>query len=82
MLLGPWILSVVGSLSGPFLAFAIPGYMIAYNNSNPIEMWTNARRSLIEGYNICKAIDKWTAELSFSKVMIFTLEILLRSNCR
>lgn len=69
---GQFIFCAFGSLSGPFLAFAIPGYMMKYNNSNPIEMWTNARMSLKEGFNICKAIDKKTTEMSFSKVMILT----------
>jgi hypothetical protein len=55
--------------------------MMAYNHSNPIEMWTNARRSLKEGYKICKEIDKWTAELSFSKVMIFTYFELIFRKC-
>ena len=50
--------------------------MMAYNHSNPIEMWTNARRSLKEGYKICKEIDKWTAELSFSKVINFQKMII------
>ena len=30
--------------------------------------------SLKEGYNICKAIDKKTTEMSFSKVMLLTLK--------
>ena len=71
---GQSIFCAVGSLSGPFLAFAIPGYMMKYNNSNPIEMWTNARMSLKEGFNICKVIDKKTTEMSFSKVMILILK--------
>lgn len=48
--------------------------MMKYNNSNPIEMWTNARMSLKEGFNICKVIDKKTTEMSFSKVMILILK--------
>merc|ERR1712051_893145 len=70
IIIGTPILCTFGSISGPFLAFVIPGYMMAYNHSNPIEMWTNARRSLKEGYKICKEIDKWTAGLSFSKLRI------------
>ena len=50
-----------------------------YNNSNPIEMWTNARMSLKEGYNICKAIDKKTTKMSFSKVMILILKSYFES---
>jgi hypothetical protein len=61
------------------LAFAIPGYMMKYNNSNPIEMWTNARMSLKEGFNICKVIDKKTTEMSFSKVMILILKSYFES---
>jgi len=70
IIIGTPILCTFGSISGPFLAFVIPAYMMAYNHSNPIEMWTNARRSLKEGYKICKEIDKWTAGLSFSKLRI------------
>ena len=76
---GQCIFCAVGSLSGPFLAFAIPGYMMKYNNSNPIEMWTNARMSLKEGFNICKVIDKKTTEMSFSKVMILILKCCFES---
>ena len=76
---GQSIFCTVGSLSGPFLAFAIPGYMMKYNNSNPIEMWTNARMSLKEGFNICKVIDKKTTEKSFTKVMILILESYFES---
>lgn len=53
--------------------------MMKYNNSNPIEMWTNARMSLKEGFNICKVIDKKTTEMSFSKVMILILKSYFES---
>ena len=53
--------------------------MMKYNNANPIEMWTNARMSLKEGFNICKLIDKKTTEKSFSKVMILILKSYFES---
>ena len=53
--------------------------MMKYNNSNPIEMWTNARMSLKEGFNICKVIDKKTTEMSFSKVTILILKSYFES---
>ena len=78
IIIGTPILCTFGSISGPFLAFVIPAYMMAYNHSNPIEMWTNARRSLKEGYKICKEIDKWTAGLSFAKVMMHYWQEVLK----
>ena len=53
--------------------------MMKYNNSNPIEMWTNARMSWKEGFNICKVIDKKTTEKSFTKVMILILKSYFES---
>ena len=36
ILILPWIFSLMGSISGPFLALKIPGMMMKYNYHNPI----------------------------------------------
>ena len=49
ILIGPWVFCLVGSVMGPILALAVPGYMFAYNNINPINMWLNAKGALMKG---------------------------------
>ena len=71
VIIGPWIFCLVGSLMGPLLALSIPFCMLAYNNYNPINMWDNARRSLVKGYKICRSIDRCTTKYSFFKFRIF-----------
>ena len=49
ILVGPWVFCLVGSVMGPILALAVPIYVIAYNNINPINMWLNAKGALMKG---------------------------------
>ena len=67
----PWIFSGLGLISGPFLALAVPFAMLYHNNYNPIDMWANAKRSLIKGHKIVKSADRWTATLSICDIRIF-----------
>ena len=40
VLVAPWVLAVLGSLSGPLLSLAIPFELLYYNFYNPVEMWS------------------------------------------
>ena len=49
VLVAPWVLVVLGSLSGPLLALAIPFELLSYNFYNPVEMWSGIKRSMRKG---------------------------------
>ena len=71
ILVGPWLMCAIGSITGPVLALRVPSCMLAYTRYNPIIIWDNSRRALVKGYKICRAIDRWTTKSSFCKIRIF-----------
>ena len=72
----PWIFSALGSITGPFLALKVPISMLFLNNHNPLDMWSNAKQSLVQAFRMLKSIDRWTATLSFWNIKIFCGNIL------
>ena len=49
VLVAPWVLVVLGSLSGPLLSLAIPFELLYYNFYNPVEMWSVLSYHQIQG---------------------------------
>ena len=67
VLVAPWVLVVLGSLSGPLLSLAIPFELLYYNFYNPVEMWSGIKRSLRKIPAILRGVDRWTASLSLGR---------------
>jgi len=70
ILVGPWIFSILGSVSGPLLAFKIPFTMMTTTYYNPVEMWSNMRRSLIQIAKVLRSVDKMTGKLSICNIRL------------
>ena len=64
MLTTPWLLSSLGSLSGPDLALKIPFFIIASKFYNPLELGRSLRSSVRLVAGILRRTDWWTGSLS------------------
>ena len=78
ILVCPWLVAVLGAVSGPFLSLKIPFAVIKNDFYNPIEMWSSMKRGIIKIPVILKEVDHFTAKLSIGKLK-FTEEDISRS---